>query len=682
MARVYARVPHQPHRRSVGGRAVALLVALVWLAALPGGARADAGETPASDLVAYSIEELMQVQVTSVAKAPQRLQDAPAAVYVITAEDIRRSGATSIPELLREVPGMDVARVDGNTWAVNARGFADRYAGSLLVLIDGRSVYSPIFAGVYWDVQDTVLADVDRIEVIRGPGSTLWGANAMAGVVNIITKDAAETLGTYVEAGAGSREPGSVSVRQGTRVGTNGFLRIFAKRDVTGALDPALGVAAHDGARMTRGGFRWDRHGDDDLSVQGQVYGGESDRTMILPSLAPAASTVTPEAADLSGGHVLADWRHRRGAGTFRVKAFVDRTYREDSSGTERTLTHYLEAQHDIPLGQRHRITWGGNVRRDATRTGSTFYLTLDPARTQRWVWGVFVQDRIALGERVDLTAGAKVERNTISELEFQPGVRLLWRPTKRHTVWGAVSHAVQVPSRLRLDGRVNVSVTDGSPPTVTALLGNPKSDEAKVLAFELGYRGRPADRLSLDLAGFLNLYNDLGTWESEPTFLENAPPPTHLVVPAQFDGDMTGETFGAETAATWQATDRVRLGATYAWLKMTLHSDPASTGAGTEAQQEGGSPEQQARLAARVDLPRKVALDGALAVTDQRPGRGVPAYVRLDLRAGWSPAPGLELSLTGQNLLGRHREFDNNVPDPTATRMPRLIYGRLVWTP
>lgn len=656
------------------------LIPILLIALVLAVRSAFAAEGP--NLLAMGLEELMRVEVVSVARAPQPLDRAPAAVYVITAEDIRRSGATSVAELLREVPGMDVARVDGTTWAVGARGFAERYAGTLLVLVDGRSVYSPVFAGVYWDQQDLLLADIQRIEVIRGPGGALWGANAVNGVVNIITRDAADTVGTYAQAGAGNRVWGSFAVRQGSQVGARSYLRVYAKSLAQRAFEPALGVAPHDAWRSLRGGFRWDRHDAGALSVQGEVQGARLDQTMRLASLAPPATVPTADRAEVTGGHLLADWRPRPAWGQWEVKAYVDQSGRDDGSGSERTLTHDLELQHDFALGGRHRITWGGDLRRVSTHLGPTFDLSVVPDARRAWQWGIFAQDRVALAEPLELTLGAKVERPFLGAAEFQPSGRLLWRPTERHTLWAAVSRAVQVPALVEVDGRFNTAATPGTPPTLVSLLGGgDASGRARVLAFESGYRGRPADRLSLDLAGFFNLYEGLSTLEPEAPFLEADPAPTHLTVPLRFNHRMRGETYGTELVVKWQATDRVRLRAAYAWLKMTLHLDPGSGDTQTEALREGGSPQQQARLSARVNLPRRWELDTSLALTDGRPGMGVPAYARLDLRLEWTPVPGVSLSLTGQNLIeARHREFGNDLPDPMVTAIPRTLFARLTW--
>lgn len=632
-------------------------------------------------LLALSIEELMAVEVTSVAKAPQRVDHAPAAVYVITREDIRRSGATTVAELLRQVPGMQVARVDGTTWAISARGFAERFAGKLLVLIDGRTVYSPQFAGVYWDLQDLILADIERIEVIRGPGGTLWGTNAVNGVVNIITRDASETTGTHAEVGAGSRERGVVEARQGVHVGPASHLRLFAKAFDREPFEPAGGIAAHDGWRSVRGGFRWDRAGDDALSVQGAVYRDEADQTAGISSLSPPGTPLTQETADMDGQYLLADWRARRGAGAWGVKAYVDRAYRVDGSNAEGAVTEDLEVQHDYAPSGRHRFTWGGGGRRVVNRVGPKFQLSLTPTVQRIWQWDAFVQDRIALWEDVELTLGTKVERMTTGAVAVQPSARMLWRPAEDHMLWGAVSRAVEVPSRTRFTGRVNVNVAPGSPPTVIALTGNPNAHIAHVLAFEGGYRGRPAPHVSLDVAGFYNVYDHLATSEPETPFLETAPAPAHLVVPLRFDNRMQGESFGAELAATWQATGRLRLRAAYSWLEVALHPRADSQDTTSEALFEGGAPPQQARLAARLDLPHDVDLDASAAFTDELTGRAVPAYVRVDVRLAWEPVPGVTLSVSGQNLTDpSHPEFSNDQPDPAVTEVPRVMFARVTW--
>jgi iron complex outermembrane receptor protein len=656
--------------------ALRILVPLLLLAAAA-PARAEA-----PDLLSLSLEELMRVEVTSVAKAPQRVDHAPAAVHVITREDIRRSGARTVAELLRQVPGMHVARLDGTTWAISTRGFTHRFAGKLLVLVDGRSVYSTLYSGVDWSRQDLVLADIERIEVIRGPGGALWGSNAVNGVVNIITRDAADTVGTHVAMGMGSRERGLAEARQGFAVGDGGHMRLYAKAFDREPFEPALGIDAHDGWRTARGGFRWDRAGDGAVSLQGEAYRGKVEQTGPVASLTPPGITLTPETADVGGAHLLADWRARRGGGEWEVKGYVDHTHRTDLSGAESALTHDLSVQRNLdPIGP-HRLSWGGGARRVRNRMTGSFYLSLTPSPQHQWQWDGFVQDRIALRDRVELTLGAKVERMTTGEVAFQPSGRVAWRPTEHHTLWGAVSRAVEVPERMRVAGRFNVFVTPGSPPTVGSYLGDPDAGSPRVVAFEAGYRGLPTERLSLDVAGFFNLYDRLVTIEPEAPFVETSPPPTHLVVPSRFAHRMDGESFGADLAATWQASRRLRLTAGYSWLKVTLHTDPGSGDTATGAQFEGSSPEQQARLAARLDLPHEVEVDASAAFTDELPGVGAPAYLRVDLRLAWEPVPGITLSLVGQNLTDpSHLEWGNPNPDPAATEVPRMVFGRVTWT-
>jgi len=352
-----------------------------------------------------------------------------------------------------------------------------------------------------------------------------------------------------------------------------------------------------------------------------------------------------------------------------------------DGSDAEGAVTQDLEVQHDYAPNGRHRLTWGGGARRVVNRVGPKFQVSLTPTVQRIWQGSGFVQDRIALGDDVELTLGTKVERMTTGAVAFQPSARMLWRPAEDHMLWGAVSRAVEVPSRTRVTGRVNVNVIPSSPPTVIALTANPDTHIAHVLAFEAGYRGRPAPRVSLDLASFYNVYDHLATSEPETPFLETAPAPPHLVVPLRFDNRMQGESFGAELAATWQATGRLRLMATYAWLEITLHPNSDSLDTTSEALIEGGAPPQQARLAARLDLPHDVAVDVSGAFTDELTVRAVPAYTRVDARLAWEPLAGLTLSVSGENLTDpSHPEFSNDQPDPAVTEIPRVVFGRVTW--
>ncbi len=437
------------------------------------------------DLTELSIEEVLQLEVTSAAKKPQKLANTAAAIFAITADDIRRSGATSIPEALRMVPGLQVARIDANKWAITSRGFNGRFANKLLVLIDGRSVYTPSFSGVYWEVQDTLLADVDRIEVIRGPGAALWGANAVNGIINIITKHARDTRGSLLTAGAGTEERGFGSLRYGTALSDAAFLRFYAKyfnRD--SSVDPE-GQDTSDAWEMVRSGLRldWQLTDHDDLTVQGDVYHGDAAQTLSLPSFLPPFRERRTVDIDWAGGNLLARWQHRFSElSNLTLRAYYDRTDRDEKDIIRETRdTFDLDVQHQFSWGSRQDIIWGLGYRFTDDKFTSSPFITIQPNSRSQHLFSAFVQDDITLiKDRLHVILGSKFEHNDYTGFEIQPTARLLWTPHKRHTVWTSISRAVRTPSRGDNDTLTNQRILPpGTPenpgplPTLVRFLGN-----------------------------------------------------------------------------------------------------------------------------------------------------------------------------------------------------------------
>ncbi|HEX7523005.1 MAG TPA: TonB-dependent receptor, partial [Candidatus Deferrimicrobium sp.] len=536
----------------------------------------------ASDLTEMSIEELMNINVYSVSRRLQRLQDSAAAVFVITGEDIRRSGATSIPEALRMAPGIDVARVDGNKWAITSRGFNSLFANKLLVLIDGRSVYTPLFSGVFWDVQDTLLEDVDRIEVIRGPGAALWGANAVNGIINILTKTAKQSQGGLLTAGAGNVEKGFGGGRVGGKRGDALFYKAYAKyfnRD--GGLD-ARGNEGPDAWNLLQGGFRveWEPSERDQFNVQGDIYGGKAGQKVTASDLSSPSFTRTfDERSDVSGGNVLGRWTRTLTNGSeYKLQAYYDRTGNQMAETDMTQDTFDVDFQHRFLLGERQEILWGLGARMWQDRIGGGTLVVLGPVRSNDRTFSGFVQDEITLiPQRVRLTLGTKVEYNRNYDFEFQPNARLIWTPTPRQSLWAAVSRAVRTPSRFErnvsFDAGILPAGAPGNPspaPLVITVRGNPEFDSEKLIAYETGYRLRPTDRLSLDAALFFNKYDKLRSASSGTPFLDQSPFP-HLVAPQTLVNEADGETFGGELAVDWRPIDAWRLQATYAYLRIQL---------------------------------------------------------------------------------------------------------------
>ncbi len=692
------------HRTSAGSmpipadsqRHIAIMaLGLFLMTAMPGRcwpSDARPGDTSQTDLTQLSLEELMNIEVTSVAKKPQRLAAAAAAIFVITHEDIRRSGATSLPEALRMVPGLQVARIDANKWAITARGFNGRFANKLLVLIDGRSVYTPSFSGVYWEVQDTLLEDVERIEVIRGPGATLWGANAVNGIINIMTKHAQDTQGGLITAGGGTEERGFGGVRYGTTLGEDAHVRLYVKYFNRDDFVDTSGNNTDDAWHMLRGGFRldWqvlDRHA---LTVQGDLYGGDASQNLTLPTLTPPFVMLIDDDIDLLGGNVLTRWQHTVAASSeLTLQLYYDRTEREEKAIFRETRdTIDLDFQHRFALGQRQEIVWGLGYRYTHDHISESFFLAIDPDSRGDNLFSAFVQDEITLvPDRLRLTLGSKFEHNDHTGFEFQPNARFLWTPHARHAVWAAVSRAVRTPSRAEDDVRFNFAVlppntplrNPSALPAVVTVEGNRDFDSEVMLAYELGYRVRPLERLSLDIAAFFTDYDNLRTGEPGSPVFSTSPLPPHLVLPNVLQNRMHGESHGVEVAVDWRPMDWWRLHLAYTYLQLHLRIDRDSQNP-TAEEAAGQSPHHQVSFRSAMSLPWDLEFDVWLRYIDELPTLDVDRYVTLDLRLAWKPVKRLELALVGQNLLeGRHLEFRQELfPVPTAVQ--RSVYGKITW--
>ncbi len=520
-------------RRSLGAAASLVIVAV--------GGIATAQGTADDDLTQLSIEELMNVEIFSAAKKTQKLFDTPAAAFVITREDIRRSGATSVPEVLRIVPGVEVAQISASEWAISIRGFNDRFASKLLVLIDGRSVYTPLFSGVYWGPQDTVLLeDVESIEVVRGPGGTLWGANAVNGVINIRTRQARDTQGALATVLGGNQES-NAALRYGDRLGENGYYRVYAKGFRRDALRDAEGDRAHDAWDQVQGGFRadWTLSGRDELTLQGDFYDGQPDQTLTISSLTPPSAPIVEDSVDLRGGNLLFRWKRQLGADSeWILQTYYDANERREVDLDQRIDTFDIEFQHRFPWGDRQEITWGLGYRSVRDDLDGSFTVSFDPTSRRTELYSAFVQDEIRLLDHLRLTLGSKFEHNDYTGFEIQPTARLLWQVDPQQSVWGAVSRAVRTPSRSDSDIRINLAGIPGTPPTLLSIFGNEDLDSEELLSFELGYRSEPRRDLSLDVTAFYNRYDQLINVEGSASF-ELTPPPPHVVLAQNF-GNLT----------------------------------------------------------------------------------------------------------------------------------------------
>ena len=637
------------YRRQCAGAAA--IVALL-------GPAIAAAQSTSDKLTDLSLEELSNLQITSASKRAERLSDAPASVFVITGDDIRRSGATSLPEALRLAPNLQVARASANGWAISARGFNSASANKLLVLIDGRSVYSPLFSGVFWDVQDVMLEDVERIEVISGPGGTLWGVNAVNGVVNVITRSAAQTQGSLVAAGAGNQEA-QLAVRHGGSLGaSDGSYRVYAKQSHRLHTETADGSAVNDASHTTQLGFRADwGQAADKVSLQGDAYTGK--REQPLPGmLSITGIDLALGTISVSGANLVARWERRladdasvTGQLSYdRVERTVPPTFSDKADIVD------LQLQHAWRPSPAHALVWGVQYRgaRDDVQATSPYVAFLPARVNQAWA-SLFAQDEITLASSWRLTLGARAEHNDYTGTEFLPSARLAWKPATNHLLWGAASRTVRAPSRFDRDIFV-----PAQPPFLLA--GGPdfRSEVAKV--YELGYRGQPIPDASFSVTAFHADYDHLHTQEvaASRTFFF-------------FGNGMQGRVQGLEMWGSYQAlpTWRVRAGFTRLWQH--LETKPGSTDTTSVAGAEGSNPSHQWMLRSSLDLPRQTELDVTARYVSELPLPNVPGYFALDLRWGWRLRPDVEVSITGQNLLGPpHGEF---TAEATRTAFSRAVF-------
>ncbi|BCX89648.1 iron complex outermembrane recepter protein [Methylomarinovum tepidoasis] len=649
-------------------------------------------ESVGPELSELPLEDLLKLEVTSVSKKTQALTDAPAAIFVITQEDIRHSGATHVADLLRMVPGMDVARIDANKWAVNARGFNGRFANKLLVLIDGRSIYTPTFSGVYWEAIDLILEDIERIEVIRGPGAALWGVNAVNGVINIITRHAADTQGGLAFFGGGSELRGFGGARYGFRLGDKNYGRVYIKGTRHDDLVRADGGSAGDDWSIISGGLRMDFHpgANDTLMLQGHAYGGDIDQGIYTVALAPPDYTFVQDHATQSGWHVLTRWQHVLSPSSeLRLQAFYDHSERDEIIMEQVNDVVDLDLQHQFNWGGWNDIVWGLEYRytKDALRPPMNNF-RLSPVGRDTHLASAFLQDQITLVPRaLWLTLGSRLSHNTFTGFEIQPTARLLWAFHPKHRLWAAISRAVRTPSRSEED--TAGALTLGDPlkmrqnllplPLLVSISGNRNLRPEKLLAYELGYRFLPAPEMFVDLALFYHDYDDLVGQQPQSLRFQG----TYVELPLRFANVRTADLYGLELAAGWQPAQWLRSDLAYTFLHTDI--DTSKEGKGTQVEK---SPRHQVSLQIRTHPWKAVDFDAwfryvspaeALFALDSRAKR-ISRYFALDLRLAWHPVEALELSVVGRNLVNsRHLEYvQENFVAPTEVQ--RSVYGRLKW--
>jgi len=641
-----------------------------------------------------SLEQLSQIEVTSPTKAPAPAFRSPVAVYVITGEDIRRSGVTTIPEALRLAPGVEVAQIDGSKWAVGIRGFGTRLSRSVLVLIDGRTVYTPLFAGTYWEVQDTLLEDIDRIEVIRGPGGTIWGPNAVNGVINIITKSTKDTKGVLASAGGGGVEQGFLKLRYGGGNEQGLTYRVYAKGYTRGP-EHHFDGDNFDDWRGAQSGFRmdWSKSDRDSFTLQGDLYAQEDgERTSVGTYVPPSEGNVDGN-ADLSGGNMLGRWTRKLGGDdNFQLQTYYDRTNRLEPNFGEVRDTVDVDFIEQKTLDSRQQIHFGFGARAsDGRFIEEISGLTFDPLHRTDYLLSGFLQDDITIVDRkLMLTVGSKILRTDFEPIGAEPSVRLLWTPTDKQTVWASFTHALRTPSRVEEDFYLSSFL--GYAPNGTELFArfNPNPDFApeQLNGWELGYRTLIGKNIYLDLAAFHNHYHDLFSQdltsplsiETTLPFPEPVEPPTHAIIQAQFQNDLLGFTTGGEIAPEWRPTGFWRLRGSYSFLNMNLSKAAGTALGGTPASVVGASPRHEAVIDSSFDLTRKLQLDLMYRYVSALPAVSAPAYSTGDVRFAWRLNPNFEFSVNGRNLFQPfHIEYGADPGGPVA--IVRNVYASLAWT-
>lgn len=649
------------------------------------------------NLSRMSLEELMNVEVTSVSKRSEKLSEAPAAITVITSEDIRRSGYSTIPDVLRLVPGMEVARIDLNSWAISARGFNGQFASKLLVLIDGRSVYSPLYSGVYWDAQDVMLEDVERIEVIRGPGATMWGANAVNGVINITTKSAEASQGTLVSAGGGSAEHYGFRARHGGLINNQFAYRVFVKSFDRFQNADATSANSDDRWQVARTGFRLDgpvsKHSE--IALSSEAYSGLSGYATTTPTISAPYQSLSVSNNPISGGHLLASYRTVTSpSSNIELKTYVDRLTQDFQSATDQRTTLDFDLHQNFNAGNRHALVWGSGFRYTWDHVLSSDVLTVAHDRTESQIISAFAQDEILLAaEKLWLTVGSKAEHNDYTGLEIQPNLRLALAPAGNSRIWAAVSRAARTPSRGESDAVVNlVSVPPFSPdnpsplPVMATFHGSENMNSEILIAYELGFRLQPAQNLGFAATGFFHDYDRLRFAQINAPIIHMESPVPYVESPSSLTNDLFGNSQGFEIESELHLRSDWKLAANYSFL----HADfflknpvPSAAGNPLESITENIIPNHQAVMRSAWDLGRRFELDITGRYVSKLTNSTISDYATADCRVGYQAFSGFEFFAAGQNLIGpAHHEFDSPLTLQTLkAQTERTLYLGATWT-
>lgn len=668
---------------------IALLILFLLSALLlASNARAASADPNAGNpLKVLTLEQLGNVEVTTASRQPEEVRKTSAAIYVLTQDDIQRSGATTIPDALRLVPGVEVAQIDSNKWSIGIRGFGSRLSRDVLVLIDGRTVYTTLLAGTYWEVQNVMLQDVDRIEVIRGPGATIWGPNAVNGVINIITKNTKDTRGGLVSAGGGNVDQGFFNARYGGGNGQTFDYRVYSMGFNRGPQFHADGDN-YDSWRAAQGGFRTDFSPNqrDSFTVQGDIYDEGAGETVTAVTYAPPYQQVVQGTELLSGGNILARWQRIQGDGKdIQVQAYYDRTNRREPNFEDLRNTFDVDLLDRFRLPARQQISLGLGARSskgaNPTIVSGLYFL---PEKRTDALFTAFFQDEIELVQkRLTLTVGTKLLKTNYTGVQLQPTGRLLWTPSDKQSLWAAFTHAVRTPSDAErafyLSGFAGFG--PGGIPFFARFNANPNFQSEQLNGYEAGYRYLIGKQLYFDVAAFYNHYSDLfSEGLAGSVFLENDPPPPHLLLPAQFGNDLFGTTRGIEFAPEWRPKKFWRLRASYSYLEMELALKPNhGVDVDTADSTDGSSPRNEVSAQSGFDFGKAFNLDLTYRFVSALPAMTIPSYSTADVRFAWQARSDLQLSLVGRNLFQPHHfEFASD-PGPNVA-IKRSAYAEITW--
>jgi iron complex outermembrane recepter protein len=653
-------------------------------AASPAGDNADLLNMKLDDLAKQNVVVPgLSTEVSTVERQTSTIGRSPNAVFVITPEMIKRSGARSIPDALRIAPGVQVARITSDTWAISIRGFNERFASKLLVQIDGRVVYNSSFGGVHWNQQDVVLPDIERIEVIRGPGTTMWGSNAVNGVINIITKKSSDTQGLLVQSGGGGEQERDFNtVRYGGRHNENFAWRVYGKefnRDASFSEQPDI----NDGWRQNRGGFRMDftPTKQDTLTVQGDVFRGNVTdslgvSTPFPPFIFPPADPYPP----VYGGNILARYSHVIDEDTsWQIQSFYDRYSTLTNELAETQDLYDIDFQYQFSPREFHHVIVGTNYRNTFSEHigGFTVSALHNNSTTFMTEWAsVFAQDTMTLEEdRWYFTLGSRLEQNTLGGFQVEPTARLLFLPSDRQSVWAAVSRAVRNPTQLDTHILTHAHVGPPNVPTFIHLMGDPNFQPENLLSYEIGYRVAPTDKFTWDIAGYINDYRKLrGVNATEPPFVV---PPGLVYIPVTFSNDTHAISYGFETTATLQMSQDWRLYTSYSVFEVNAQgSEPGAS------LYNGSNPNNQVNVRSSWDLSDNLQFDLTGRYVDRLVYLGVPSYFETDARIAWQARKNLEFSFVGMNLMDDHHfEFVDTTTHITPTEVRRSWYAMMTWT-